>query len=375
MKLFRNIKIKSNKITKLIAIIVAVVATLMMIIPSIQVSAAKYKDINGHWAQKAIEYLSDKGIISGYPDGTFKPNNTITVQEFLKMVVVAKGYELPKTDSNWLGWATKYAAAAQINGLFNNSEFYYGSDYIRPITRYEMARIVARALKDEQYPPVYSEFTAKIKDYNKIPDNLKEYVYIAFVKGIISGFEDGEFKGQQNATRAQAAIMIQHLIDKSSREYKVKYYGTDPENDYIEPWDLIRKLIEMELNGQADEVLQYFTKESRSKFNIQTGKDYLEGGYVSDNCIAVPLSEYIRQYHVFFSQPDHGYEIKCRIKYINENKITMQIQYYVIYSGEVDKGDQHRIKHTMYKIDGLWYVDLQEEPMYLYEAFMYDEGI
>jgi len=49
------------------------------------------------------------------------------------MVVVAKGYELPKTDSNWLGWATKYAAAAQINGLFNNSEFYYGYDYTRPI--------------------------------------------------------------------------------------------------------------------------------------------------------------------------------------------------------------------------------------------------
>ena len=373
MKLFR--KIKSNKITKLIAIIVAAVATLMMIIPSIQVSAAKYKDINGHWAQKAVEYLSNKNIISGYPDGTFKPNNTITVQEFLKMVVVAKGYELPKTDSNWLGWATKYAAAAQINGLFNNSEFYYGSDYIRPITRYEMARIVARALKDEQYPPVYSEFTAKIKDYNKIPDNLKEYVYIAFVKGIISGFEDGEFKGQQNATRAQAAIMIQHLIDKSSREYKVKYYGTDPENDYIEPWDLIRKLIEMELNGQADEVLQYVTKESRSKFNIQTGKDYLEGGYVENYGSARSLGKFIRQYHVFFSQPDHGYEVKCMPVYINENKISMKIQYYVVYSGEVSTISQHKIKHTMYNVDGLWYVDLQEEPLYLYESFDYEEGI
>jgi len=374
MKLFRNIKIKSNKITKLIAIIVAAVATLMMIIPSIQVSAAKYKDINGHWAQKAIEYLSDKNIISGYPDGTFKPNNTITVQEFLKMVVVAKGYELPKTDSNWLGWATKYAAAAQINGLFNNSEFYYGSDYIRPITRYEMARIVARALKDEQYPPVYSEFTAKIKDYNKIPDNLKEYVYIAFVKGIISGFEDGEFKGQQNATRAQAAIMIQHLVDKSSRVYKVKYYGTDPENDYIEPWDLIRKLIEMELNGQADEVLQYVTKESRSKFNIQTGKDYLEGGYVSDDCVARALGKYIRNSRTI-KIPGNGYEIKCMPMYINENKISMKIQYYEVYSGEVSTISQHKIKHTMYNVDGLWYVDLQEEPLYLYESFDYEEGI
>jgi len=374
MKLYRSLNIQSNKIIKLIAIIVAVVATLMMIIPSIQVSAAKYKDINGHWAQKAVEYLSNKNIISGYPDGTFKPNNTITVQEFLKMVVVAKGYELPKTDSNWLGWATKYAAAAQINGLFNNSEFYYGSDYIRPITRYEMARIVARALKDEQYPPVYSEFTAKIKDYNKIPDNLKEYVYIAFVKGIISGFEDGEFKGQQNATRAQAAIMIQHLIDKSSREYKVKYYGTDPENDYIEPWDLIRKLIEMELNGQADEVLQYITKESRNKFNIQTGEKYLKGGYVSDNCIAGSLGEYIRKSNNV-KKPGNGYEVKCMPVYMNENKISMKIQYYVVYSGEVDKGDQHRIKHTMYRVDGLWYVDLQEEPMYRYESFMYDEGI
>ena len=372
MKLYRSLNIQSNKITKLIAIIVAVVATLMMIIPSIQVSAAKYKDINGHWAQKAVEYLSDKNIISGYPDGTFKPNNTITVQEFLKMVVVAKGYELPKTDSNWLGWATKYAGAAQINNLINNSEFYYGSDYIRPITRYEMARIVARALKDEQYPPVYSEFTAKIKDYNKIPDNLKEYVYIAFVKGIISGFEDGEFKGQQNATRAQAAIMIQHLIDKSSRVYKVKYYGTDPENDYIEPWDLIRKLIEMELNGQADEVLQYVTKESRNKFNIQTGEKYLKGGYVENYGSAGSLGEYIRKSNNV-KKPGNGYAVKCMPVYINENKISMKIQYYDVYSGEVSTISQHKIKHTMYKIDGLWYVDLLEEPLYLY--FDYEEGI
>ena len=57
---------------------------LMMVMPSKQVIAVKHKDINGHWAQKAIEYLSDKNVISRYPGGNFKPNNTITVQEFLK---------------------------------------------------------------------------------------------------------------------------------------------------------------------------------------------------------------------------------------------------------------------------------------------------
>ena len=44
-------------------------------------SAAQYNDIEGHWAQSTIEKWSDSGILSGYPDGTFKPDRTVTRSE------------------------------------------------------------------------------------------------------------------------------------------------------------------------------------------------------------------------------------------------------------------------------------------------------
>ena len=49
-------------------------------------------DIQGHWAQNTINKWVDKGDISGYPDGTFRPNNMITRAEFVVLVNNAMGY-------------------------------------------------------------------------------------------------------------------------------------------------------------------------------------------------------------------------------------------------------------------------------------------
>ena len=51
-----------------------------------------FSDVSGeHWAKEAVEALADKGIISGFGDGSFKPDNNVTREEFVKMAVVAFG--------------------------------------------------------------------------------------------------------------------------------------------------------------------------------------------------------------------------------------------------------------------------------------------
>ena len=52
-----------------------------------KVSSPAVKDIAGHWAESSITSMINKGYVNGYPDGTFKPNATITRAEFMKMIV------------------------------------------------------------------------------------------------------------------------------------------------------------------------------------------------------------------------------------------------------------------------------------------------
>ena len=57
--------------------------------------ALAYPDVSSnHWAAKQIEILTEKGVIVGYPDGTFKPDDNVTRAEFASMAIKALGQEL-----------------------------------------------------------------------------------------------------------------------------------------------------------------------------------------------------------------------------------------------------------------------------------------
>ncbi|MBE1556639.1 S-layer homology domain-containing protein [Sporosarcina limicola] len=120
------------------------------------VSAADLKATKGKTHDKAIEALSNSGIISGYPDGSFKPNKTLTRSDVVKFMgkwLVSKGYKVPtdyKTNprfsdlkSNSNDELLKYAAIVKDNGVFNGSDGrLLASDNI---TRENMAVVLVRA--------------------------------------------------------------------------------------------------------------------------------------------------------------------------------------------------------------------------------------
>ncbi len=119
-------------------------------------SAKEFKDTKENTHEKAIDALSDRGIISGYPDGTFQPNKTLTRSDVVKLMgkwLVAEGYEIPKdyktnprfTDltSNSNDELLQSAAIVKDNGLFNgNNGRLLASDNI---TRENMAVVLVRA--------------------------------------------------------------------------------------------------------------------------------------------------------------------------------------------------------------------------------------
>lgn len=56
---------------------------------TVAASASAFTDTKGHWAEKTINEMVSRGILEGYPDGTFKPDATIKVDQFVKMLVLS----------------------------------------------------------------------------------------------------------------------------------------------------------------------------------------------------------------------------------------------------------------------------------------------
>ncbi|NHN32225.1 S-layer homology domain-containing protein, partial [Paenibacillus agricola] len=176
-----------------------------------------FSDITGHWAEANIKQAVSKGIISGYPDGTFKPNATVTRAEFAVMLMntlkpQGEGTALTFKDNLKIGnWAQKAVAQAVQAGIVMG----YEDGTFRPdaeITRAEMAVMLANAMGQTLQANAATGFV----DDKDIPAWAKGG--IAFVKqaGIVQGKGDNQFAPQDHATRAEAVTVMLNIVAKKS---------------------------------------------------------------------------------------------------------------------------------------------------------------
>ena len=175
-----------------------------VIIPQPTVS---FTDIHSsHWAYDSVINLAEKFILNGYLDGTFKPESNITRAEFAKIIVSATGSVDPYAlstfkDVNNGDWYYSYVSTAYSMGYITG----YPDGSFRPndnITRADICTIVNRVLKAEK-----ASVTA-FKDDSLIPSYAKDAVYALNSKGVINGYQDGTFAPLTFATRAQTAKII-----------------------------------------------------------------------------------------------------------------------------------------------------------------------
>lgn len=176
--------------------------------PSTDTPTVALKDIQSHWAEKYINEAVAKGFISGYPDGTFAPNRNITRAEIVTLLV--RAFEVPAGNgehvfadalNHWAKEAISRAAAANIVSGYNEDRF--APDQF--ITREQLVAMVVRAAKlNNAVSP--KTFT----DQLQISDWALKAVQIASATNtnIIAGYPDGSFRPQATATRAEAVIII-----------------------------------------------------------------------------------------------------------------------------------------------------------------------
>lgn len=222
--------------------ILAVVLSVAALASTTSALAATYSDVpENAWYTGYVNKISELKGFAGYEDGTFRPDNQITQEEFVKTVVALTVGEQPEaTGENtepkrswkncWDSWAQSYLNKAMEMGLITeeDTDFRYNG---LPCTRGNMAKIATRAfeyLKEEDIADT-STYATKLKDYSDIPDKFKSYVLQAYGKGIISGYEDGTFRSDGILTRAEASSVLVRLIDKAERpnadETLYDYFG------------------------------------------------------------------------------------------------------------------------------------------------------
>ncbi len=176
------------------------------------------------WAKEEIAYMTDKGILNGYAeDGTFRPADSVTRAQFIKMIVETFGLtattSINYSDVKSGFWYYDYISKAAAQGFLLN----YGSS-LNPdgvLTRQEAAALLARYL---DLDPTKKVSASTYTDYNSINANYREYVLQASYVGLFQGDEDGKFSPERVLKRCEAAAI---LYRAAGTIYRASATGTE----------------------------------------------------------------------------------------------------------------------------------------------------
>lgn len=200
----------------------------------VTVSAATFTDINEvTWASSTIQAVSDKGLINGYEDGTFRAKNNVTYSEAMVMIYnlmdktgnlkasatntlpiyqsVLNTYKIP----TWSQSTVAYGLSAQILMAADLPKF-TTNGVSNPATRQDVAVMFGRALS-EKYD-IYAGTGVNYNDVWRISDEAMPYVDLLTRLGIVTGDDNGNFNPTANITRAEMAVMMNKTYDLLSNE-------------------------------------------------------------------------------------------------------------------------------------------------------------
>lgn len=190
------------------------------------------------WAEPQIEEMTTIGIIKGYTDGTFRPDQAITKTEALVLLSRAAGYISYNDDTfthaayeRYLTLTNTYqtpypneAAYLLYKGILSESEI---SGYISPersssaLLRYEMAQLLTKLMRDEDEILTPTEVKLSYSDSGAIPYESSPYVKYVTDNSLMQGVYDPEypddifFKPYSPVTRAQMAVLLYRVLDKN----------------------------------------------------------------------------------------------------------------------------------------------------------------
>lgn len=168
-----------------------------------------YSDVSpSHFFYRAVDWLTCRHIVSGYPDNTFRPYNPATRAQILKMVVMGEEWPIydPITptfiDVGPDDWFYEYVETAFYHGIIGG----YTDGTFRPnnnVTRGQLSKIIVSARAWPLLDPPDPYFTDVPRD-----NTFYTYIETALAHGVVSGYGDNTFRPNNDATRGQLSKML-----------------------------------------------------------------------------------------------------------------------------------------------------------------------
>jgi len=175
-------------------------------------AATTFKDVpSSHSYYKQISYLVENGYVSGYNDGTFKPENNLTRAH--AALIIAKALDLDLTNVSNPGYTdvpTSYPYYKQIAAITNAGVMGgKGNNNFDPngyVTRGQMAVILTNA---------YKLSGISTKQFKDVTDNHWAYKFVQALanNNVTSGYSDGTFRPNTLITRAHFAIFLYSALE------------------------------------------------------------------------------------------------------------------------------------------------------------------
>lgn len=174
-------KKKNNLLKRVITATEALVMSAGIAAPAVQ-AAVTYTDVNANdWYYSYVDKASTKQIVNGYEDNTFRPDNTVSLGECIKMIMRYKDIECELGTNHW---ADNYVQKAYELGLLSQGEY---NDNDTLLSRQQVAKLVMLALNEaenETYTNI-PEYIVQIGDELYVPDN---YFNIDFRSGQVDSY-------------------------------------------------------------------------------------------------------------------------------------------------------------------------------------------
>ena len=210
-----------------LALTLAVVLTLV----TIPAGAANFTDLTGHWSKEDVEDVADRGLVKGYTDGSFRPDNKMTYCEALLFCSRATGLTASvkaQIAADWademedllpsdmLSWASEEMAVCLETGVISATELKALKDagsLSKSITRETLVMYLTRAMQLEPLAESLTSYNTTFDDSTSISAALRPYVYLLNSYGIIKGNESNQFMPKGSLTRAEMATMLRRAVD------------------------------------------------------------------------------------------------------------------------------------------------------------------
>ncbi len=178
-----------------------------ILIAPTSILAKTFSDVNNNdWFYSVVNELSDKGIISGYEDNTFKPQKSVSYAEFLTLLNNAIGEKQSPDYKNSEEWYRPTFDYLKNKGVIANI-----ANPNKEISRNEMAKYLSLGLEKLKNQKPNTTAPTNIKDFDSLPNEYKDLVASVVNAGLIKGDENQNFNGSKSLTRAETAVIIKGL--------------------------------------------------------------------------------------------------------------------------------------------------------------------